>query len=167
MSIRKVLCFIGAMTAVVSSGAIVRADSSADARKAIQLQYDRSNAAITRRDSTGTFAIYSPSFVAVDKNGKKHTLANLKQQSQVVFTQARIITGTTKIQTITLKGNTALVRVAEHSKMVGTDPATKSDSTLVFDSTSNDSWISTGGKWLQINSKTLTSKETINGRPFG
>jgi hypothetical protein len=137
-----------------------------DAKKAIQSQYDRSNLAITRKDTTNLFAIFSPEFVAQDTKGHKYKLADLRQQAQKLFDQARSISGTSKIIAITVKSNTALVRVTEHSIMIGNDPSTKTDSTVIMDSVSEDVWVLTSGQWLQTKSKAITAKTTLNGRPF-
>jgi len=165
MSIRK-WWFVPGVIAAVMLQIIARGDAVTDARKAIQALYDSANAAITKRDATGAFAIYSPTFIAINNKGEKHTLADMRQRLQLLSDQSKTIVGTTKIQTLTLKGNTANVRIIEHSKLIGVDPATGTDSTLVMDSTSDDIWVLTKGRWLETKSKTLTTKDTLNGRPF-
>jgi hypothetical protein len=167
MSIRKGWMVLSAMPALLIYGVpAARADASADARKAIQAQYDKANAAISKRDEVNMFTIYTPGFICEDIKGKKRTLADLRQQTQMVITQARTISGTTKIISIILKGNNAMVRIAEHSKLVGTDPLTRTDSIILIDSTSDDVWALAKGNWMLTKSKTRAQKSSLNGRQF-
>jgi ketosteroid isomerase-like protein len=166
ISIRKWWCVLALITVVLSCSAIALADAVTDAQKAIQAQYTRLNAATMKRDTAGIFAIYSADFVGVDVKGKKHSIADLRQQTQILFNQARIITGTSKVQSVTLKGATALVRVAEHSKLIGTDPQTRTDATIVMDTTCDDVWVFVNRNWILTKSKTRTAKSSLNGRPF-
>src|ERR1700722_17111655 len=114
MSMRRWWFGIGLLAASLFCAGTVRADAVSDARKAIQVQYDRSNSAAARKEIKGSMAIFTLDFVQVDRKGVEHDLPDVREHTLKVFELSTSITGTTAIQTITVSGSTATIRVKEH-----------------------------------------------------
>src|SRR5258708_29881 len=98
------------------------AESSADARKAIQAAYDKSNAAAAKKDIAGTLAHHVPDFTTTDEKGKTHTLAEMKGQLTQIFQIAKEVHASTTIQSFSLKGNSATVKIEDHATIMMSNP---------------------------------------------
>lgn len=159
------IALCGAVLLSLSVGA-VHADPTADARKAIQAQYDVSNAATVKKDVKAAISIYTPDRTIVDSKGKSTNMDVVKAQITAIFAQAASFKANSAIQTIKLTKDTAAVRVKEHGVVILPNPATKKSTTLVLDSVSDDTWVKTGKVWLQKLSKLVSQSVKQDGKPL-
>ena len=144
-----------------------RADATGEARKAIQAAYDKMNAALARKDVKGAFTVLTPDVEQITLDGRKFDAAQMRQQMTQALAAAKSVKSQTTVQKLTLKGgSTAQVLVRSRVAIVLTDPQTNKPITFVGEETSQDTWIKTARGWLGKRSKTLSKKETVNGRPM-
>jgi ketosteroid isomerase-like protein len=142
-----------------------RADSAADAKKAIQAQYNKCNAAAARKDSKGVTSVYTKDRVAVTSKGVTSSVSDETAQMEQIFQAATSVAVSTTITGISVKGNTAIVNVKEHGKIVLLNPKTMANSNMVEDAISIDTWVKTGGTWLEKKSVEKSVKATLDGKP--
>jgi len=142
-----------------------RADTPSEARKAIQATYDKMNAAFSRKDVKSAFAYLTPDFEQITFEGQRVGAAPMRQQMTQALAAAKSMRSQTTVQKLTLKGGTAEVLVRSRVIIVLNDPRTNKPLTVAGNETSQDTWIKTSRGWLAKRSKTLSKKETINGRP--
>jgi uncharacterized protein (TIGR02246 family) len=138
---------------------VIKADATADAKKAIQAAYDKQAGAVARRDAKAVFEIYAPDFEVVSKKGKKTSLANIKASITQLMASSNSINTSYKIQKLVLKGKEGTATIHTHAE-IGAPNAGK----YVLDQTSEDTWIKAAKGWLLRRSKSLTSKESMNGQ---
>ena len=150
--------------ACIASATLVLADPTSDARKAIQAQYDRANAAAAKKDIKGNIAIFTSDRISVDEKGTTLTLAQYRKLNSALFSSAASISASSTIENISAKGDTATVRVKEHGKLVIINPQTKQASTLVIDSVSDDIWVKRSGMWLQKRSVEKSANTVLDGQ---
>ena len=141
-----------------------KADSTADAKRAIQAQYDKSNAAAAKKDSKGVTSVFTKDRVSVTSKGVTTSIQDEKKQMEQVFSAAQSCVVTSTILSVSLTGSQAKVRVKEHGKIVLPNPKTMVNSNLVEDSIREDTWIKSGGAWLEKKSVEKSSKVTIDGK---
>jgi hypothetical protein len=164
MKLRNMLCIASLAVAAVIAAPAVRADSTAGAKKAIQAQYDKMNAAAARKDSKGILAIMTKDHTGVTQGGQTFTLDQETAQMQQIFTAAKSLNGVSKITSIALKGSTATVQVSETDKVVMPNPNTGKTSTMTMSSVSTDTWIKKGSVWLQQKSVQKSQKVSVDGK---
>ena len=140
------------------------ADTAQDqARKAIQANYVKRDAAASRKDANAYWSLRTDNFVWISKNGKRKTAKQLKPETVKMFNAAESLNGRAIIQKFTLKGDTATVLVKDSGTIVIPVSKTRKNVIKVAE-TASDTWIKRNGKWLQSQSKALTAVVTINGK---
>ncbi len=162
MSKVRISIMIGVGAAIAAA---VWADATSDARKAIQAQYDKENAAAARKDVRTMLSIMSPDFVAVT-GGQQVTAPQMQQSLTQMFKLASNISGVTYIDKVALHGKTAVVLVHDRSALTLTNPRNPNQKArLVVESRDQDTWVRTAKGWLETRSKELSRKRTVNGKP--
>ena len=146
--------------AVVSSAA----DTAAEARKQIQASYNRENAAAVRKDTSGVVANMTSDYTSTDLRGQKVTVEQIRQALPSMFASAVSIKARSKITGLTLKGTQADVVVNEHAEIVLVNPRTRKRSKLVVDEVYQTLWVKADGAWKKKRSKTLSSKQLLDGK---
>lgn len=165
MLIRRTLLTAALLLAGASFAPQARADATSDARKTIQAAYDKMNAAAAKKDVNGILAYYAPDYEHVNQRGQKTTLAAMRQQMPQLLQMMKSIKATTAIKKFVLQGSQATVAVASQGEMVGVDPQTKKAVKIVIFSSDEDLWVKGAKGWMQKRSKTLSSKQTVDGKP--
>ena len=141
---------------------IARADTPAQARKAIEGNYAKIAAALGRRDVDATFAFETPDYVAVSKKGQKLTRDQAHQMMrQITFAQA--VKARTSVLAFSLSGNTATAKHRTHIDATIGNPQTNQTGKVTVDAVSSDTWVKTGGRWLLKRSQVLTSSQNMQG----
>lgn len=163
MCVRRMPSSILALLLTLAAGG-TRGDATSDARKQIQERYDKENTAAAKHDANAVLAYYSPDYVSIEKNGRKTTFSDLKQQVPKMLAIMRNIKSSSKVMKLTLKGNTAMVTVTEHADAMVKLPQAARESRLVIDATSLDTWTKTAKGWMKKLSKSLSSKQTLDGK---
>jgi hypothetical protein len=122
------------------------------ARKQIQAIYDKEDVAADHKDIHGVFADMAPDFSAIDENGQKMSLSEIKAELADLFARATMVKGTTTIQKFRLAGRIATVTAKSRDEMTVTDPQTGHSRTVTIDDLSVDTWVRSGKAWLQTRS---------------
>jgi ketosteroid isomerase-like protein len=135
-----------------------------EARKIIQTTYNKRNIATSRLDFEGYWRSHTDDFVYISKTGKRKGANQLKQESARLFNVAQSMSGHTTIENMTLAGNTAKVIIRDFGIIVIPVSATQKNVIKVTERAS-DTWVKRNGRWLQSQSKSLSSYMTVNGKP--
>jgi hypothetical protein len=164
MRLAKNLTLLAAGALTLSACAL--GDAASDARKAIQGLYNTDNAAAMRKDVNAIFAHTTPDYVATDKQGKKHTVAEAKTQLPMVFSMSKSIKAVSKIKTFKLSGSTASCTVDESVTIQLQNPQNNQTATMSIEETNADTWTKTAKGWMKKTSKSLKEKRLMNGKPM-
>ncbi len=157
-----VLC---AIAALILGGAAAHADPASDARKAIQAQYDASNAAAAKKNLKAYIAIYAPQFTRVDPKGKISDYKRIRQQMALKFSQTASVSGSTNVASVKLTGATATVHTTDHHVFAYSSPQSGSVQKLSLDVIADDTWTFSNGAWLLTGSKATSEKWFVDGKP--
>lgn len=143
------------------------ADNVAEARKAIQACYDKTDAATARKDINGTTSFFTADYVYVDNMGQNFDAARLRKQILAGYKGIASIQPKSTIKTLTLKGNSATANLHEVAHLLVVDPHDPSKTIRVdLDVTAQDLWIKTPNGWRVKKSKVMTYKQLIDGKPY-
>lgn len=146
------------------------ANTLADARKALQANYNDRDAAVCRKDVDGALAHYAPEFVGIGMAGKSHDLKEERADFVKTFTTLNPRTSdikTTIGKLALAKASTeAAATVSRHGVLLIVDPQTKLNNVLVLDGTYQDTWAKRAGVWRLTREQTVSLKATMNGQPL-
>lgn len=149
------------MTAGVASA---RADAASDAKKAVEANFAKMAAAITKKDVNGYTQFLTDDFVNITKGGQRKN----KQQEAATIGQAvqmaKSMKFRIKMTKFALQNGKALVTANVTGTLVLPNPQTKKDSTLVGDSVEEFVWVKSGSSWKIKQEKELSSKMTVDGK---
>lgn len=163
------LCQFGALSAVIASAMLLqvlqaRADSSAVARKAIEAQYAKRSSAASKKDLKGMMSSCTPDFVYVTQKGEKGDVNLLKRRLSTLFAVAQTVKASSTIQTFSLHGKEASLKMKTHIVSEFMNPDTQQPAKLIADDSSEDTWIKTAKGWFIKREKSLSDKITVNGK---
>ncbi len=154
------------LIAVCAAAALVPAYAGANPRAELQKQYDKMANAMVARDVKGMLAGLSKDFRMTMANGQR---MNRQQAEQALQMNAAMIPAggkaTNKIDTITVKGNSATVVGTGTFEASVPGPDGKPGRMKIV-SRSRDVWKKTGSTWLMVSSTELSQQITLNGKPF-
>lgn len=143
----------------------VAADAIADAKRAIQAQYDKINAAVARKDVKALDGFYAPGYEYVSMRGEKLTLPELEKGLAPLLAHASALHGKTIVQSISLAAGTiASARIqytGGFTSVIGGNPPR----TAIYESrsTAEDVWIRGTRGWILKRTRQLTDHKTVNG----
>ena len=128
--------------------------AQADAKSDFEARYAMLNAAEASRDAKAIKALLAPKFQSIDVRGEASNADEMIDDLGRFPPDAKRSTQTT-IQSVTVKGDTALVEQTRDIKLShpGMDGATHA---IEFVTVSNDSWVQSPSGWLLSN---ITAKE--------
>lgn len=129
----------------------------------LQKLYDRENAAIAAKDMKAVWSLRTPDYEAI-RHGQRRNAAQVRAAYRQMFAEAHSLKGTARIQSLTLHGRTAQVKVAEAATFVITHPLTKRNAVLKTSSISLDDWVQRNGHWLKRRSRSLSQTGTLDGK---
>jgi hypothetical protein len=141
-------------------------DTAAEVRRMIQANYNREAAAFMRKDATGLLANYAPDYVATQKSGKKLTLDDIRPVLPDMFAAMSDIKDARAIKKFVFKDSHAIVTVTDRAESKLKNPKTRKNVRLVMVETRRDVWVKLGANWKIKTSRTLSKKQTVNGKPL-
>jgi ketosteroid isomerase-like protein len=150
---------------VASIATPVLADDLAATKKAIQAQYDAEAAAVAKKDAVKMMAINTKDCVTIDKKGTKRTFTDHQADLAQMLSIAQSITVVTKIQKLTVKGDTAVVSTSDSSKITILNPQTKKKMVVTGNTTNEDTWVKINGVWLRKQGREISATTLIDGKP--
>ena len=133
--------------------AMLMADATSDAKKAIQKQLDAYLLAHEKRDVKGVLAVYSKDYVGVSAGGTKREYPRVEQEMAMVMPMLRTFKEKISIEKISLKGNLATITVREHAEFSVQNPQSKKVVEVIVDEDNEEVWIKSGKVWLKKASK--------------
>ncbi len=149
---------------MAASLGVAKADDSASAKKAIQAQYSKLEAAAAKKDVQGMTAHLAPDFESVGLDGKTVKASEFKVRLDTALQSVKSINDVTSITKLTLKGDRATVFVKNTVSLLYINPSTKKRSRAVIERASDTQWEKKSGIWLERRSKTLAMKQTVDGK---
>lgn len=141
----------------------------ADARRALQADYNDRDSAVSRKDIDGTLAHYAPDFTGVSATGKTHDLKEERTDFLKTFSlPAKSSVTKSAIQKVTWSkaGAEATVSVHRHGVLLFVNPQTHLNDLLVLDGVYQDTWAKRSGVWLLTREQATSLKATMNGKPL-
>jgi len=155
---------LAASIAILVSGAGVSlADGTAEVARAIQEQYNAKNDAIAKKDIAAVWKIRTKDYTDVN-DGIVRGATELQSKQARLFEMATSLQATSTVESVTLNGKTAVVRVRESGTIVMRNPQTKQDVILKSEGYWLETWVMDGRKWLTSQSKGITNAITVNGK---
>jgi len=149
---------------IAGSFGTAKADETASAKKAIQAIYAKAAAAAAKKDANGMTAHFAPDYESIALDGTITKGAAIKSNLERFLQGVKSITETTSITKLTLKGGTATVLYKGTANIVVVVPQTKKEGRLVIERTGETQWEKKGGAWLARRAKTLTNKQSLDGK---
>jgi uncharacterized protein (TIGR02246 family) len=144
------------------TGTAAFADAAADAKKAIAAGYAKMDSAVAKRDLDGYLSVHAPDYVAISRRGHKSGVADMRKNLTQVFATTRSRRASTRIQKLALKGDTAVVTVAQKGEVVMVHPTDPSRfGTVHANGLTEATWVKRGGRWLMKESRELKSEARV------
>ncbi len=168
LSVRTMLKLAVAAAVIAGTSSTVlqaNADPVSDAKKAIQAQYNASNAAASKKNLKAFTAIYAPDFSQTDPQGKAIQFRTVKQRMALQFSQSATITGSTTVSSVKLQGNKATVHIKDRHVYEHASPQTGNSDKFGIDIEADDVWTLNGVVWTRSASRITSEKDTVNGKP--
>ena len=140
--------------------------SAADARKQIEANYRRENAALQKEDVAGVLVHYDKNYRYHGPKGRVYRTPELQPVLVEMFRLMSGIRASTKIQRFALRGKEASVRVIERVDAVMKDPSTRKTSKVVVAEDRDDVWKLVNRAWIKKSSRSLKLTQTLDGKPI-
>lgn len=151
-----------ALVALIAVGAIA---VQADAKSDLQKLYDNLATSVKKKDLKGCLAYLAPDYTDTNETGKKLNRkefeAMVKQQFAAPIT---VKTFSIKVTKVTPKGSDLIAENTSKLSLTFANPQTKKNSTMEQTSSSRDTWVKSGGKWLMKSSTTVSTKRFLDGK---
>ena len=141
-----------------------RADSPRQVWQHIQHQYNRANHAASQHDFNPMLELYAPQYIFITYAGKSHPISYVRFNISQLNSVAEQVRATSHIKKLTITGKVVTVIVSE-AAVVTLPPRQGLPVTLTEQDISQDKWIKMGSQWRLIQSKQLSVKKMINGKP--
>lgn len=140
------------------------ADSTAEARQAIQFAHRKIDVALERKDFPNVTASCTPDFVSINDEGKRFSAAQVQSGLNHDLAHAQSIQSTTILQTTNLTPAGATITLIQHLVVltryrvlfIGRLAHT------TLDQTRREEWIKTKGAWRLKQSQTLLNNSHTN-----
>lgn len=167
MRLTAPLIALSVTTTCLIAAPTLHADPAADARKAIQQNYNAMNAAMVKKDVAAAISYMTPDFIQFDAKGQKHTIAQMRSGLQQMVRQMKTLKATSAVSKVTVDAAGAKASANVHNTLTLTlpNPNTGKDSTIVSTEDSIDAWVKTAKGWRLKQSKTLKTTQTLDGQP--
>ena len=135
------------------------------AKAVIQKAYMAENAAAARKDLKGQWKYRTADFVYTDQSGARHTGEGLRSQEQMVYSHAKSIKATTRIEKFTLNNKTqATVIAAENATVTFSNPQTRKNVVMKMSGRVRDTWVFRNARWLKSQTKSLSQIVMMDGK---
>jgi ketosteroid isomerase-like protein len=148
------------LSALVSG---VRADDAA-VRKALDAQYAKFSQGMIKKDMKAMFSLLTPDATFKEVGGQIMTREQMSKMMEQMMGTMTISKIGNKVETLKVKGNTAIADVTSRSsgKMKGQDGKTH---TVAYVSKSRDTWTKTAGGWKLKRIEAISETMTMDGKP--
>ena len=170
-------CF--AVAALFALTSTAHADARSDAKNGIQKAYNTLNAAVARKDLNGVMAHRDPNYVFISAKGEQKNAQQARAATEALLRVARSARIKSTVQNVTLRKGGAVVSVKENARFVLVVPPRRSarqgtlqltqptaaKQVMVVNNTAREFWVKQGGRWRTKQSRTLSTKVTVNGKP--
>ncbi len=140
------------------------AEDAASVKKAIQAIYKKEIAATEKKDIKGIVAHYAPEYQETGIDGTTANVSQITTKLSQVLAMVKSIKIDATITKITVKGDKATVVTKATITMTAANPQTQKDMKLVLNETAEEQWQKKNGAWLEYRSKTLTAKQSVDGK---
>ncbi len=140
------------------------ANSTQDARRAIQSAYVGMDKATDNRNTSAYSVYLDPNIIGIDEKGKETDgKAKTLQALSQAFALVSAARSNTKIKTFTLQKGGAVVTTDSTLSFSGT----KNGQPFVIKSENQvrDFWNKSGGRWLLRQERVISNTQTLNGQP--
>ena len=151
------------ITVAMLAGGGASAQTADEAKKQIQMVYDKVNAAGARKDIKGVLSAYTSDYTSTMPSGQKRTLAELRQRLPQFFALMVSMKAVSKVTAVTVKGKQYTAQLRSHMELKTNDPQTKKVSVIVVDTVEEDVWVKQGGVWKNKQGKIVSSKQSVDG----
>ena len=145
---------------VMALAATAWADPVAEARRAIQAEYDRSNQAYVKKDLDKSMAIHAPEFYSIAVGGERITRQELLSGRKRKFQHCSKLSASSKITSLQVNGNRAVVQVEEKWGWLGPGLWPGSKKPYKSEDTAQDTWVKTAQGWKMTSSTNLTQTDS-------
>ena len=142
----------------------VYADSTGDAKEAIQAAYQAMDKATSAKNASGYAVYLLPNYVGVDEKGKEtNGKAATVQGLSKAFSQLRTATSATRVLSLTLQDGGAVVTT--RSSLSFTAIRNGQPFTVTGTNKVRDFWVKSAGHWMLKRERVMSSAQTVNGQP--
>lgn len=148
------------------AGPAALAADTAGVRAKIQSDYARMDTALARKELVGAFAFYDPAYVHVTETGHAETLADTRRQVTAILAHVTSLKSKTHVDRLSVQGSTATATITQRIVITGANPRTGKTSTLTSTDVDREVWIARGGQWRLKSGRTLSSRSTVDGKPY-
>ncbi len=164
MCIRTLFVLATASAVFLGLQPSAHSDAATDARRLIQSDYDRMDAAAARKDIGGVVAYNAPGYMMLGAHGNSGTLEQVRT-TMFIFKAAGSLHGHSTVQSLSLSGSkaTVIVRRLQEFTMYTLDPGTGRRDHFAYDILSRDTWLRGQFGWLRTTAERLSQKIKVNG----
>ncbi len=155
------LCLTGASLRPAS------ADATADARKAIEANYAKMAAALNKKDADGYTQFYTDDYVKISKDGQKKNKAQATADLKAALQQMKTAKFAIKVVKFALQQGKATANAQLNLAMSAPNPSTGKISQVTVNAVNEFIWVHSGTAWKIKQSKDMSSKMTVDGKPVG
>jgi hypothetical protein len=149
---------------VAGASAAAVADDLTSARSAIEAQYARLDAAVTRKDPMPYEGIVTPDWQTKSQKGELEDLATAMKSWQAVRAVLVTVTFRSVIKSAVAEGDT--VKITVDSVLEGTlqQPGGGAVTPIRIEGTADDTWVRVGTEWRWQRNVDVSSKTWIDGK---
>lgn len=145
---------VAALSAVIPAAF---ASPSSD-QAAIERAYNVQNKAVQQKDINSFMSIYATDFRGRLPNGGVMDREQVRREMLALFAAPTRLSGTTHIQSFSLRSSKAYVTTKEHGVIVFTNSRMHQSRSIVDDEVNSAVWRKIGGAWKQESIRTVTQK---------
>jgi ketosteroid isomerase-like protein len=160
----KKAILIAVMGLSVALGGASRGDANADAKKAIQSITNQAMTLIIKQDYKSLAKLCTPD-CTFTQFGQTMKMDQMVSMMKAQMTQMKDLKMSSTVTSCSVKGKTATCMTHDKSSatLIGAD---KKPHKMTSSGTSKTVYVKTGGTWLMTSMKTVSEKDTMDGKPF-
>ena len=160
----KKTLLVAAMGLSLALGGASYGDANADAKKAIQSATNQAMNLIIKQDYKSLAKLCTPD-CTFTQFGQTMKLDQMVTMMKAQMTQMKDLKMSSTVTSCSVKGKTATCTTHDTSSatMIGAD---KKPHKITSDGTSKSVYVKSGGTWLMTSLKTVSEKDTMDGKPF-
>lgn len=150
-----------ALSLLIMGAPVVQADAKAD----LQKLYTGLAASVKKKDLKTCLSYLAADYTDVDQKGKKQNRKEFEGMVKAQFAAPITVKSfNIKVTKVTPKGADLIAENTATMVLTFQNPQTKKASTIEQTSTSKDTWVKSGAKWLLKSSTTTSQKRKLDGK---